>query len=137
MSFSFGPLSRQRLQGVDPELVRVVERALQLSPVDFMVSEGLRTRARQAELYAKGRTTPGPKVTWTMNSKHITGDAVDLVPWVGGKADWNTLANFKTLSKAMSAAAKELGIAIRYGGDWDGDGVQEKGEADLVHWELR
>lgn len=137
MAFKFGTTSMLRLKGVKPQLLRVVERALELSTIDFMVAEGLRTLKRQQELYAQGRTAPGPKVTWTMQSKHLTGDAVDLVPWVDGKPDWNDLKKFDIIYKAMMAAAKELGVELRYGGDWDRDGIlREKGETDSPHFEL-
>lgn len=126
-----------RLKDVKPILRKVVERAIQITTVDFLVSEGKRTLKRQQELYAKGRTTPGPKVTWTMQSKHLTGDAVDLVPFVDGKPDWDNIKNFDEIYKAMMAAAKELGVELRYGGDWDRDGIlREKGETDSPHFEL-
>jgi len=122
---------------VNPKLRAVVERALQISPVDFMVAEGLRTIERQRELYAQGRTKPGKKVTWTLHSKHIEGTAVDLVPVINGKADWETLAHFNTLAKAVMQAAKELGVKVRWGADWDMDGIpREEGEHDSPHFEL-
>lgn len=137
MSFKLGTTSMLRLKEVKPILRKVVERAIQISTVDFLVSEGKRTLKRQTELYAQGRTSPGKKVTWTMNSKHLTGDAVDLVPFVDGKADWNDLKKFDEVYKAMMAAAEELGVKLRYGGDWDGDGIlREKGETDSPHFEL-
>ena len=137
MPFKLGTTSMLRLKEVKPILRKVVERAIQISTVDFLVSEGKRTLKRQTELYAQGRTSPGKKVTWTMNSKHLTGDAVDLVPFVDGKADWNDLKKFDEVYKAMMAAAEELGVKLRYGGDWDGDGIlREKGETDSPHFEL-
>lgn len=137
MPFKLGTTSMIRLKDVKPILRKVVERAIQITAVDFLVSEGKRTLKRQQELYAQGRTTPGKKVTWTMNSKHLTGDAVDLAPFVDGKADWDNIKNFDEIYKAMMAAAKELGVELRYGGDWDRDGVlREKGETDSPHFEL-
>ena len=140
MPYALGQQSRARLKGVHPDMVKVVERAIAISPQDFMVLEGVRTPARQKELYAQGRTKPGNKVTWTLNSNHFVnaktgfGHAVDLVPF---PVDWNTLSKFDAVSKAMFAAAKELGIAIRWGADWDKDGKpREKGESDSPHFEL-
>lgn len=137
MPHAFSDLSKRRLEGVSQTLVKVVTRALELSPVDFMVSEGLRTIERQRQLYAQGRTAPGPKVTWTLHSKHLEGTAVDLVPIVGGKPDWENVKNFDSIAKAMQQAAKEQGVAIRWGADWDMDGIpREKGETDSPHFEL-
>lgn len=137
MTYQLGPRSRQRLAGVDPRLVAVVERAITLSSQDFTVIEGRRTLARQKELYAQGRTKPGPKVTWTLKSKHIDGLAVDLAPWVNGAIDWSAGSRFDAIAKAMFAASADLGTPIRWGADWDRDGKpRERGETDSPHWEL-
>jgi peptidoglycan L-alanyl-D-glutamate endopeptidase CwlK len=107
--FKFSVRSKRALEGVHPDLVRVVTRALELTTVDFMVTEGLRTKVRQAALFAAGAST-------TMNSRHLTGHAVDLAAWVGGvRWDWPL---YHELAKAMKAAASELGIPIVWGGDW-------------------
>lgn len=103
--------SLNRLKGIKPSLHRVVERAIFLSDVDFMVVEGLRTKAKQAEYVKKGASQ-------TMNSKHLTGDAVDIVPYVNGKADWDNWDNIFTMTTAMQKAAIELGVTIRWGGAW-------------------
>lgn len=137
--FKIGPVSRAKLRGVHPKLVAVVELAIKLSKLDFSVLEGVRTLDRQKWLYAQGRTRPGKKVTWTMNSKHRVqvdgfGHAVDLVPY---PLDWNTGSKFTEISRAMFAAAAQLGITIRWGRDWDRDGKPgEKGETDSPHFEL-
>src|SRR5918995_7391971 len=78
MAFCLSKLSSDRLQGVHPDLVRVVERAIQITTQDFRVQEGLRTRERQAALVARGASR-------TMNSRHLTGHAVDLVALGGGE----------------------------------------------------
>lgn len=135
--FQLGKTSLQRLEGVNHILVNVVKRAIQISKVDFMVVEGVRTFERQKELYAQGRTKPGKIVTWTMDSKHIDAIAVDLVPWVDGKADWNNLQNFDQVALAMFRAASEQGVKLRWGADWNNNGVKrEKGETDSPHFEL-
>lgn len=149
MAFVLGANSRANLEGVHPDLVRVIERAIALSRVDFKVIEGVRTPARQKKLFAQGRTAPGPKVTWTLNSNHFVkpttgfGHAVDLLP---APYDWklddpkSTPAmddNFALVSAAMYQAAAELGVRIRWGANWDGDGQwREKGESDNPHFEL-
>lgn len=135
--FVFGQRSLDRLKGVNPRLVAVVHRALELSTVDFTVVEGVRSRARQAQLYAQGRTTAGKIVTWTLKSKHIDGLAVDLAPFADGKIDWTDLAKFDAIGAAMKKAAAELGVTIRWGADWDRDGkLREKGESDSPHFEI-
>ena len=140
MTFSLSARSVARLEGVHPDLVRVVRRAILKTSQDFLVLEGVRTPARQRELYAQGRTKPGPKVTWTLNSNHFVdpetgfGHAVDLCPY---PVDWSDTAKFDKISEAMFAAARDLGIAIRWGADWDRDGKpRERGESDSPHFEL-
>lgn len=142
MPYTLSARSRLRLVGVHPDLVRVVERAIRLTTVDFAVLEGVRTPERQRELYAQGRTKPGKKVTWTLTSNHSPaadgfGYAVDLIPW---PVDWEGPARFPkfdAIAEAMFAAAKELGVQIRWGADWDQDGnPRERGETDSPHFEL-
>jgi len=131
--------SLSRLEGVHPDLVRIVKRAIEITRQDFSVLEGVRTPERQAELYAQGRTKPGQIVTWTMTSNHFKqadgfGHAVDLVPY---PLDWNDLKAFDAIAMAMFDAADELGLKLRWGADWDQDGnLREKGESDSPHFEL-
>lgn len=129
--------SEERLKGVHPDLVVVVHRAFDLSPVKFIVTEGLRTIERQRELYAQGRTKPGKIVTGTMKSKHLTGDAVDLAPLTqAGAVTWEEKP-MATVAVAMFDAAKELGVHIRWGRNWDEDDkIGERGEYDGPHFEL-
>lgn len=114
--------SLKNLNGIHPDLRRVMDRALQDSPLDFVVIEGLRTAARQKQLVAQGASK-------TMNSRHLTGHAVDLLP-VGpnGKAafDWPL---YDRLAPAVKAAAQAEGVAIVWGGDW-------KSFRDGPHFEL-
>lgn len=137
--FSLGTRSRANLAGVHPDLVRVVERAIELTAQDFTVIEGVRTIERQRQLYAQGRTQPGPVVTWTMHSRHFAGPdgyghAVDVVPW---PVDWSSPAKFDAIAQAMFDAAAELGVSIRWGADFDQDGIpRERGEVDSPHFEL-
>lgn len=110
MTFKLGARSIERLQGVHPDLVRVVHRAIVLTPVDFTVLEGLRSLERQKILVASGGSQ-------TLNSRHITGHAVDLGAWVDNQVDWSWPLYTK-IANAMKAAANELGISIVWGGDW-------------------
>lgn len=126
-----------RLKGVKDAMVQVVARAASLYPGTFMVVEGLRTKERQAELFAQGRTKPGKIVTWTLASKHITGDAVDLAPVVGGAIPWGNPAAFDELAQVMFRAAELEGVAITWGADWNNNGIRrEKGETDSPHYQL-
>jgi peptidoglycan L-alanyl-D-glutamate endopeptidase CwlK len=102
------PRDRQRLTGVHPDLVRVVERARTYA--DFIVTEGLRTEARQRELFNKGAST-------TMRSRHLTGHAVDLAALVGKEVRWDWPL-YDKLGAAMKRAAAEEEVAITWGGDW-------------------
>ena len=138
--FSFSERSLNNLKGVHPKLVAVVKRALELSTIDFTVLEGVRTQARQDELWAQGRTTPGQVVTWVQTSgthgiqADGYGHAVDLAPH---PIDWNDLPRFDALANTMFAAAKELGVTLRWGGNWDMDAtIHERGESDSPHFEL-
>jgi peptidoglycan LD-endopeptidase CwlK len=108
--FVLGAKSLKNLNGVHPDLVRVIKRAIQLTPVDFSVIEGLRTLARQKELVAAGASK-------TMNSRHLTGHAVDIAPYVAGKIRWDWPL-FHQIAPAVKQAAMELGIPIVWGGDW-------------------
>jgi peptidoglycan LD-endopeptidase CwlK len=108
MSYVLGKRSKERLEGVHPDLVAVVERAIEISKVDFTVLEGVRSVARQRELFNKGASK-------TMNSRHLTGHAVDLAPW---PIDWNDLGRFRTMSEAVKMASVELEIPVTWGGDW-------------------
>lgn len=139
MAYKLSPRSLQRLEGVHPDLVRIVKRAIEITRQDFSVLEGVRTPERQAELYAQGRSKPGQIVTWTMTSNHFKqadgyGHAVDLVPY---PLDWSDLNAFDAIAMAMFDAADELGLKVRWGADWDQDGnIREKGESDSPHFEL-
>lgn len=135
----------ERLTGVDPRLVSVVKRAFELWEDEFgvnglyrlIVLEGLRTKERQAELYAQGRTTPGKIVTWTLNSKHIEGKAVDIAPASGKTILWGDVTLFDRMIDCMLKASDELAIPIRSGADWDRDGKRrEAKESDSPHFEL-
>lgn len=110
MSFRFSQRSLRNLQGVHHDLVRVVHRALELSPIDFVVTEGLRTRKRQEQLVAAGASR-------TMNSRHLTGHAIDVAPIVAGTVRWDWPL-FHQLAAAFKQSASEKGVALVWGGDW-------------------
>ncbi len=106
------------MSGIHPDLRRVLDRALQESSVDFVVTEGLRTMERQRELVRIGAST-------TLKSRHLTGHAVDLYAWVDvnsdGRVVFEEMANVRLLTKiaeAIKLAGSELRIPVEWGGDW-------------------
>lgn len=119
--FKFSKRSLKNLKGVNPDLVKVAKRALELSRVDFAITEGVRSEKRQTELLVAGKTT-------TMNSRHLTGHAVDVMAYVDGKGTWEN-KYYKDIAKAFKKAAKELGVKITWGGDF-------KSFKDDVHFQI-
>lgn len=119
--FRLGLHSRARLAGVQVDLVRVVERAIEITPVDFTVLEGVRSPERQRALYAAGATR-------TLNSRHLTGHAVDLGAWVDGAVRWDWPL-YHRIAAAMREAGDELGVPVIWGGTW-------KTFPDGPHYEL-
>ena len=101
---------KARLIGVHPDLVKVVTRAAELTAVDFTVTEGKRTLERQKQLVAAGASQ-------TLNSRHLTGHAVDVAALVAGQVRWDWPLYYK-LAAVFKKAAEELQIAIEWGGDW-------------------
>jgi peptidoglycan L-alanyl-D-glutamate endopeptidase CwlK len=127
--------SEKNLVGVHEDLVKVVREVAKTYPI--LVIEGLRSKERQEELFSQGRTKPGPIVTWTKSSKHLTGEAVDVVLLKDGKIDWNDSSAFIELGRVMLETATQLGIKLRWGYNWDGDtNLREKGENDGPHFQL-
>lgn len=114
MPFALSERSLDRLVGVHPDLVRIVKRAIQISEIDFVVTEGVRTLERQKQLVKSGAST-------TMNSRHIPAGgyshAVDLAALISGKVSWDWPLYTK-IAKAMKQAAKEIGVPLEWGGDW-------------------
>lgn len=121
MAFAFGARSKARLKGVHPDLVKVMERAIACSPIDFSVIEGVRTLATQKKYMASGATR-------TMNSRHLTGHAVDIAPYIDGKIRWDWPL-YHQLALVIKKAAADLNVPIQWGGDW-------RSFKDGPHWEL-
>ncbi len=110
-SFKLSEKSLDRLKGLHPDIVKVVKRAIEITDIDFSVGEGLRSITRQKELFKQGATT-------TMNSRHLTGHAVDLFALdESGKVTWDW-KYYHPLSDAVKQAAKDVGVSIEWGGDW-------------------
>lgn len=108
--YKLGERSQLRLKGVHPDLVKVVEHAIDISTINFTVLEGLRTPERQKLLRDAGASQ-------TLNSRHITGHAVDLGALVDGEVRWDWPL-YHQIAKAMKQSAKDLNVAIVWGGDW-------------------
>lgn len=106
----FDARSRRNLVGVHPALVAVVERAAEITAQPFVVIEGVRSVARQAELVKVGASQ-------TMQGRHLHGFAVDLAATVGAEIRWDWPLYFK-IADAMQRAADEEGVPIIWGGSW-------------------
>lgn len=146
MTYKLGERSLKNLEGVQDPLVKVLKKAITNSPVDFTITEGLRSDERQKQLYAQGRTTPGPKVTNRDGVRSLSnhqdmadgkrdgkGKAVDLYPFFEGKVQVNhkdTIKCLKLITDHIKSVAKDLGIAIICGIDW-------KNPYDPPHIELK
>ncbi|MEO1042821.1 MAG: M15 family metallopeptidase [Pseudomonadota bacterium] len=109
------------MEGLHPDLIRVLDRFIEITPIDVTVLEGLRTLERQERLVRTGAST-------TMNSRHLTGHAVDIAPYVDGQVSWDWPL-YHRLADAMKQAAKDIGAPIEWGGDW-------YNFKDGPHWQL-
>lgn len=121
MTYNLSKKSRDRLAGVHPDLVKVVERAIEITEIDFAVLEGVRSKTRQEQLVKAGASQ-------TMRSRHLTGHAVDLGAYVAGSVRWDWPLYHK-LAIAVKQAAAELQVPIEWGGDWTTF-------KDGPHWQL-
>jgi peptidoglycan L-alanyl-D-glutamate endopeptidase CwlK len=134
MAYVLGSRSLSRLEGVHPDLVRVVKRAIELTEQDFTVQEGLRTLVTQKEYVRRG-------VSKTLNSKHLKqpdgfGHAVDLVPWINGQPRWEWPPIYK-IARAVDDAAQALGVRLTWGGVWDRRMDQYGGSAAAIEAEVQ
>jgi len=121
MSFHLGKRSLGRLNGVHPDLIRVVKRAIEITMIDFTVLEGMRTIARQKKLVKAGASR-------TMNSRHLTGHAVDLAAYVDRRIAWDWPL-YHQIAIDVKKAAAYVGVLIEWGGDW-------QTFKDGPHWQL-
>jgi peptidoglycan L-alanyl-D-glutamate endopeptidase CwlK len=147
--FNLSKRSLKTLIGVHPDLVKVVHRAIEITEVDFLVGCGVRSLATQRKYVREGKSK-------TMNSRHLKASngyshAVDLWMWKDGGISWDTsgaedrytisnkddYTNYQEIGTSVISAGRELGIPIRWGADWDGDGQHtDHSFIDFVHFEL-
>lgn len=111
MTFALGQRSKDRLTGVHPDLVKVIEEAIKESPLDFSITEGVRSRERQKELFDAGKSQ-------TMNSRHLSGKAVDIAVIKDGTVTWD-MKYYQLVADHIKNTAKEMKIDIVWGGDWN------------------
>lgn len=137
MTYKFGNNSEEALNTVAEPLQRVVRKVLELSIMDMTVICGARSKAEQDRLFALGKSkTPWPK------SKHnaLVGKskAVDVAPYINNKISWN-FNDCCFMAGMIIAVGKTLGVDIRWGGNWDGDGeiITDQTFQDLVHFEIK
>jgi len=117
MSFKLSSRSEGRLEGINPQLIEVVKTAITLTKVDFGVTCGMRTVEEQEKLVASGASQ-------TMKSKHLEGRAVDLVAYIGPNVTWS-LNKYDEIADAMAAAAKQKGVALKWGAAWTVGNIAE------------
>lgn len=131
MNFKFGKSSEEKLATVHSKLSSAARKALQLSPIDFGITEGKRSEQKQKQLVAEGASK-------TMKSKHLTGHAIDIVCYVDGKITWE-LEYYQIVANAFALACEELKINLRWGGSWKVNDftLDPKNKfIDAVHFEL-
>ena len=121
MPYSFGSRSLGRLEGIHPDLRKVMDRAIATTDIDFTVLAGMRTMSRQRKLVASGASR-------TLRSRHLTGHAVDIAPLVDGKVSWDWPI-YHRLAPTIKKAAQDVGVKIEWGGDW-------RSFKDGPHWQL-
>lgn len=127
MKVKLSKSSSDKLSTVNPKLQKVILKAFENMPFDVTILEGIRSKERQAELFAKGASK-------TMNSKHLTGNAIDIAPY---PVNWNDKEGFVIMAECILLTAMDMGIKVRWGGDWNMNG-QWKDESfyDGPHFEL-
>lgn len=129
MSYRLGKRSLSNLEGVHPDLDAVAKLAIKKTKQDFTIIEGLRSKKRQRELVAQGFSK-------TMNSRHLTGHAIDIVPYPIPR-DWRKYKNsqWREIYEAMKQSAEELGVEMDFGYEWGWD--KPHYQLDWTHYPVR
>ena len=134
MNFKFGKSSEEKLSTVKDDLANVARKALELSSIDFGITEGKRSEQKQKQLVAEGASK-------TMKSKHLTGHAIDIVAYVDGGITWE-LKYYEEIAQSFKKAKNDLDVQIRWGGNWSGYKTDDfkldpnNKFIDAVHFEL-
>lgn len=131
--YNLSERSLRNLKGVDPRLVDIVHRAIEITEVDFAVIEGLRTPEKQLEYYRKGASQIA------VGGTHVQGKAVDLMAYMDGRGSWE-IALYDNIADAMKQAARDAGVGIRWGGAWhipditQWEGTMEEAYNGYIDW---
>lgn len=129
MSYHFGIRSRTNMIGLHPDIAFFAQKVMERTEQDFAICNrgGVRTDQEQIDMYAQGRTTEGNIVTWTLDSYHQYGLAVDLVAWVAGEYSWDR-QYYAKIVKTGKEVIKKYDLPIEHGYDLWG--------RDLPHWQM-
>ena len=128
--YKFSTLSEQLLNTVHRDLNVLAHEVLKISPIDFAITEGYRSQARQEYLYKEGKSK-------TLNSKHTELKAIDICPFINGKKDYEATNDLFIIIGLFIAKSKELNINIRVGALWDNNSIKNNEFVDGWHVELR
>lgn len=126
--FKFGSGSLKKLEKVDPRLRDLMEEVLKISQIDITITEGLRSMERQELLAKEGKSK-------TINSKHLTGKAIDFAPCIRGRVSFND-KDAIFLAGFILAVARMKGINVRVGAIWDKESITDNSFVDAFHVEL-
>ena len=131
--FKWGRTSRLRLTQAHPDLVRVVNRALSYDIMDITIVCTYRGRIAQNKAYYNCTS----KLKFPESKHNVSPSlAIDVVPYIDGESCWEKEQCYY-MSGIIKAAAKEEGVSIMWGGDWDGNGnVLDGSFRDLLHFEI-
>jgi peptidoglycan L-alanyl-D-glutamate endopeptidase CwlK len=127
--FKFSESSEQYLNTVVLELTKIAHRVLEISPIDFAITSGFRSRGEQEKLYRDGKSR-------TLDSKHCQSKAIDFVPCHNGLQDFSAVEDCLIIAGLFYGVAASLGYKLRLGAIWDNSGYNDNKFVDVYHVEL-
>ena len=130
--FKFGARSTEKLQEVHPDLRLIMTEAIKISPIDFGITEGMRSLERAEQLLKEGASKVGTK------SLHCQGRAVDIVCYNNGKVTWE-LEYYEAVAQVVGEIVEITAIPIRWGGSWKTNVFvlnRDMNFIDAVHFEF-
>lgn len=140
MNYHYGTKSNAKLDTCHPILANVMRRSLERSPYDITIIHGHRGDIIQNSLFDSGLSKlryPDSKHNKENNEGEPCSEAIDFAPWVLNRIDWNDKLIFCVVAGIIMSSADELGVEIRWGGDWDGDGSSmDQSFMDIGHVEI-